>query len=51
MTQPEQPRRNESLRSGLQVKINPFRSIRHRSHNESELESGTVLGTENSPMT
>ncbi|KAF2592136.1 hypothetical protein F2Q70_00042533 [Brassica cretica] len=36
---PEQPRCNESLRSGLQVKIDLLRSTRHRSQNESELES------------
>ncbi|KAF3577635.1 hypothetical protein DY000_02031785 [Brassica cretica] len=45
------PRRNESLRSGLQVKIDLSRSIRHRSQNESELESGNVPGTANPPMT
>ncbi|KAF2602768.1 hypothetical protein F2Q70_00026275 [Brassica cretica] len=37
MTQPEQPRRNESLRFGLQVKIDLSRSIRRRSQNESEM--------------
>ncbi|KAF2599089.1 hypothetical protein F2Q68_00009480 [Brassica cretica] len=41
MTRPEQPRRNESLQSGLQLKIDLLRSTRHRSQNESELESGT----------
>ncbi|KAF2563292.1 hypothetical protein F2Q70_00016417 [Brassica cretica] len=50
MTRREQPRRNESLRSKLQVKIDLLRSTRHQFRNESELESGTVPGTDKPPM-
>ncbi|WZZ34601.1 LOW QUALITY PROTEIN: hypothetical protein YC2023_018002 [Brassica napus] len=50
MAQPEQPRHNESLRSGHRVKIDIPRQIEHPSQNESELESGTVSGKGSQPM-
>ncbi|KAF3515029.1 hypothetical protein F2Q69_00003247 [Brassica cretica] len=51
MTRPKQPRRNESLQSGLRVKIDLFRSTRRQSRNKLELESGTAPETDNPSMT